>query len=194
MSNTGRYTLCPFYEHDKRLTITCEDTFRRWDSRKDKARWMDTYCDDAWKTCPYAISLLQMYDRIERGDNMAEAQHKIEALDAELRKMSIKLGMAERKIDDRDKEIRRLKHELSAARDQSMVMLARMQTTAEAYEGRFAYLMTEYGPGTFSEEAFRKWSAGKEFRIEGTDPGEDGKPTVWKATVREVEVKKSEKE
>ena len=67
-----RYTRCPFYIDENKLTISCEDVCRSFDSMDEKWTWMDMYCDTwDWMKCPHAADISEAYRKAEEGDVMA---------------------------------------------------------------------------------------------------------------------------
>ena len=79
----GRYILCPYFVSEKatRLTITCEDCIRRFDSLDEKEKHIKAYCEASWSDCPFASHMNQIYERIEEMD---EKQKMIELLKSQL--------------------------------------------------------------------------------------------------------------
>ena len=213
MPNNGRITVCPFYRDEKNNSISCEDVFRRFRWHSKKVEWMDRYCDDNYKSCPYAQDLLQMYEEIERGDEMAEEKHMIEALRKELKKTASMLGRAEKRLAAKDDDIKDLRKKKRDAEDQANywatlaknrkhqlreknaeiaklknevdVANQRLMDTCLIYEARFCYLMWRASIGSFSEASFQEWAKNKELHIEAAEKDKNGKPTVWKSVVKE---------
>lgn len=187
MPNTGRYTVCPFYLHDRTYSISCEDTPRRFELSSQKEEWMDRYCDLEWESCPYAAALLIAYDMIERGVESALEENRVEAQKKEMHKMSSMVGRLQKKLEEKEKEILELKHELHDQKERCSYLELKILTAFQSYEARFAYLMTVFSGGIMSEADFKAWSENKEFVIVGMDRDEEGTPTWWKAEVREVQ-------
>lgn len=100
-----RYTLCPYFEYERKARISCEDIYRRFDTNDEKWAWMDMYCDSEWMKCPYAIELNEAYERLEKGDVKALENHEIDALKKELKGMATKLGKAEKKLERSQKKV-----------------------------------------------------------------------------------------
>ena len=188
----ARYTLCPFFNHDKRnARITCEDTYRRFDSNEEKWSWMDMYCDNEWMKCPYAIDLSEAYERLEKGDKEALEKHEIEALKKELKSMATKLGTAEKKIERMQKKIdelravnqsftnvndslekqkkelyKRWKDTESQLKEYESKVGGQVQRIAEIYEQRLAYMIEAYTPDRkLYEEEIKEWAGEKAFAI-----------------------------
>lgn len=172
MPNQGRYTVCPFYRDHKKKSISCEDCVRTFEDRQRKDEWMDRYCDLDWKMCPYSKALWQVYEDMERGDDMAYAKHKIEALETEIRSLKTLLGKSE--------------HRYAVEKKRADEMFPKLLETAHLYEARFCYLMEMFSGGMFSEVEFQKWSDGKEFRLIASEKDADGNVITWKAEVREA--------
>ena len=103
MPNQGIH-YCPYYMTDHGMTITCEDTIRRFSSSKNKQLWMDKHCKRRknWCRCQYAKALDELY---RRTDCMSFQEGEIEYLKfcneskrAEQNKLLSALGVADRKI------------------------------------------------------------------------------------------------
>lgn len=176
--NTGRYTLCPYYKWDYEARITCEDTYRHFEDLLERCAWMDMYCDNDWMKCPFAIDLTEAYAKLEKGDDRALENQKIEAMKKELKSMSTKLGMAEKKIErlqkklDEEKELnkswqrksdedekkkRMFFDRMRKAQEERLTIEKNVYDEVEglqtAYENRMKYLMSMTG-GTF--ETFKE--------------------------------------
>lgn len=188
----ARYTLCPFFEHgERKARITCEDTYRWFDSDEEKWSWMDRYCDNEWTKCPYAIELNEAYERLEKGDVMALENHKIEALEKELKSMTTKLGTAEKKLERAQKRVDELtainksfisKNEDLEKQKRSYYEKYRKADTqlkeyerkidvqlkgiVMTYEQRMAYLIDTYCPnGKLRERDVEEWAKDRSFAI-----------------------------
>lgn len=188
----SRYTLCPYFVHEKRKArITCEDTFRWFDSNEEKYAWMDMYCDNEWTKCPYAMELNEAYDRLEKGDVMALENHKINALEKELKGMATKLGTAEKKLERAQKKVDELtainksfigknedleKQKRSyygkyrkadeQLRDYERKIDAQLKGIVMTYEQRMAYLIDAYCPnGKLRERDVEEWAKDRSFAI-----------------------------
>lgn len=208
MPNTGRITKCPYYRDEKNLSISCEDTFRRFRWPAQKNNWMDKYCDDNWQACEYAKELEGLYDEMggnEMSNKILELEHENAALKKELRKVSSMLGKATKREERKDDRIREL---MTQNRALEKVMLREKQkcadlklkldkagkdmiALADIYEGRIAYLVANFTDGTLNEEDIRKWAESFEYAMipEATEKGPDGKEVVvlWRVMTREIE-------
>lgn len=202
MPNNGRITLCPYYRDEKNLSISCEDVFRRFRWKKQKTRWMDTYCDDQWTECPYAQQLDQMYDKKEgqitvEKKRIVELEHENQELKKELRKTASMLGRSEKREKAKEADIKELRkknryleekymeyagkvRQYEAKEDRVMESLSMITSV---YEARFAYLLTVFGDGTFNEHDFDQWCRGKEFAIVRDE--KDPEARLFRAIVRE---------
>lgn len=183
----SRYTLCPYFEHgERKARITCEDTFRWFDSNEDKWSWMDMYCDNEWTKCPYAMELTEAYDRLEKGDEMALEDHKIKALEKELKGMATKLGTAEKKLeraqkkideltavnksflrknDEVEKQKRRMYEKYRKADDQLRSYEGKIDDQIKkiisVYEQRLCYLIENFTDGKVYEDDMAAWAGEK---------------------------------
>ena len=118
MPNNGRITLCPYYRDEKNLSISCEDTFRRFRWPAQKKRHLDTYCDKNWQACPHAKRLTELYSSMEGEDmnsKIKKLQHENEELKKELRKEVSMLGKSQKREQEKDELIRKLRHEKGVA-------------------------------------------------------------------------------
>lgn len=189
-SNSGRYTLCPYYEGEYKSRITCEDTCRHFDEEREKWSWMDMYCDTDWMKCPHAIALTEAYERLEKGDAMAVKEHETEALRKELNSMAMKLGRAKKRVDelrDVNQSFIRKNDDLEGQKkmyfdrwkeaDKQLKEYERkiddqIKRIVEVYEQRMAYLIDVYVPSkVFYEDDVEDWARDRAFAITGTNEG-----------------------
>ena len=208
MPNTGRITKCPYYRDEKNLSISCEDTFRRFRWPAQKNNWMDKYCDDNWQACEYAKELEGLYDEMggnEMSNKILELEQKNAALKKELRKVSSMLGKATKREERKDDRIRELMTQNRAlekvllrekAKNQELelkrVKLAKdIEALSDIYEGRIAYLMANFTDGTLNEVDLERWASSYEYVLipEATEKNSEGKEvvTLWRVMTREIE-------
>lgn len=214
----SRYTLCPFFNHDKRdARITCEDTYRRFDSNEEKWSWMDMYCDNEWMKCPYAINLSEAYERLEKGDKEALEKHEIEALKKELKSMATKLGTSEKKLERAQKRVEELQainnsfigknEDLEKQKKDYYTRWRKAQDILDKgdekvqgelsvlgniYEQRMAYLIDTYAEdGKLYEQEVEFWAGDKEFAIVH-DADEAGR--FWKVVFKQDEPEKKDEQ
>ena len=183
MPNNGRIAVCPYYRDEKNLSISCEDTYRRFRWPVQKSRWMDAYCDKGWEGCPFAQALNRLYERMGEGSmdgRELEMEHRLKASEREKRKLSSLLGKAEKREKEKDAEIRKLRKRnraleafyvknraaMDGIRELKERMRAELELLAEIYEGRIAYLMANFAGGRLDEAAMKTWLAEFEYRIE----------------------------
>ena len=205
-----RYTLCPYFNHDRRnARITCEDTYRRFDSDAEKWAWMDMYCDNEWTKCPYAMELTEAYERLEKGDVKALENHEIAALKKELKSVATKLGTVEKKLERSKKRIDELtainqsfvnknddlekgkKKYFTKWREADRQLQAyekkiddQVKRIVEVYEQRMCYLIDTFAPGKMvCEQDIKEWAGEKEFALVA-DYSEDEK-VYWKVVFNE---------
>lgn len=183
MPNNGRLTLCPYYRDEKNLSISCEDVFRRFRWGSQKKRWLDEYCDKNWQNCPHAKELGELYERMEDNVNNTDKtilgqEHKIRALEKELRKTASMLGRAEARERKKDGEIKQLRHEnrvLEQLYFKNKDLVEEKQKKYEglredfkelsrAYEAEHAYLIWKNG-GYLDLEAYHAWTHEYEYAI-----------------------------
>lgn len=186
-----RYTKCPYYQSDKRQTITCEDACRRFKSLDDKWTWMDKYCDKAWESCKFAMDMNKAYRRQEEGDITALDKEKVTALGKENSKLLSALGRAEKRISRQQKKIDELRavnksftsvnnsleqqkkdyysrwrSALDELNKVNESVMAELNKLGSIYEQRMAYLIEQYAPdGVLAEDDVAAWAGDKEFAI-----------------------------
>ena len=190
----GRYTLCPFYIDENKRSISCEDVTRSFDSDQDKRDWMSLFCDSLWEDCEYAKGLLDMYDKIDKGDEMAREEHMQRAKQTEIRALMSKLGRAEKRIEARDIEIAELRKKnkrledmrrdtyaqfrkmQSAADEQERKFYRELQKMAQLYEDRLCYMIANYTGGRLTESLVKEWAEDREYLLTYEGEGDD---IVW---------------
>lgn len=198
MPNNGRITKCPYYVGEQNKSISCEDTFRRFRWPAQKYRWMDTYCDDKWEKCVYALAIQRAYE----GGNMNKflvLDEKNKALKKELKSVSTMLGKCEKRDKEKSAVIRDLQNrnralesiaikrqmELDETRSELRKAERVISGIGEIYEGRFAYLMAKNGY-VLDEVDFKRWANTHEYAIKPSKEGENG-TVEWIVVTREVE-------
>ena len=186
-----RYTKCPYFQSEKRQTISCEDVVRRFKTLEAKWIHMDRYCDADYMSCPYAIDLQRAYEQEQKGDIRALDKEKITALQKEHAKLLSALGRAEKRIERQQKKIdelravnrsftsvnnsleqqkkdyysrwRKAQDELDKGNDSVMAELNKL---GSIYEQRMAYLIEQFAPdGILVEDDVAAWAGEKEFAI-----------------------------
>ena len=197
MPNNGRITLCPYYRDEKNLSISCEDTYRRFRWPAQKKRWLDTYCDKAWKECPHAQELDRLYERIGgKMDEREKLEHDLKAKEKELRKISAMMGKLEKREKEKDEKIRRLQRERNALESLYIKVRKELELSdnsrkrvaeenaglSQWYAGVIAYLVSEFAGGNlFLKEAYA-WLERYEYKIFENTMEKD----VWEVVAREV--------
>lgn len=93
----SRFALCPYFQSEKNLSISCEDTVRQFYSKRDKQKQLKNYCDSQWETCRYAIALNDLYERMEymktqRDRDIAALEHLAAARKKENEELRQRLG------------------------------------------------------------------------------------------------------
>lgn len=198
MPETHRYVLCPYYVTDKRENISCEDVYRTFKDGRKKYKWMRTYCEASWESCPYAKELNEMYDRIDEGEDMDKEviEHKEKAWKKEQRNLSIQLGSAKKRIERQQKKIdelmaknkelyRKWRDTNNELTNFNMKVYVQMQQLSQKYEDRMAYLLDTKCNGKMREKDVEEWAKGKEYAIVN-DADED---RVWRVIIKEEEEK-----
>ena len=104
--------LCPYYKRERKKSITCEDTVRRYSDKAEKRRMIKSYCSSRWKDCPYADALNRIYEmdipehelkeKIME-NQVKEMQKEINKLMRENGQLTKKLEVLKAQIEDRDK-------------------------------------------------------------------------------------------
>lgn len=93
----SRFALCPFFQSEKKLSISCEDTVRQFYSKKDKQKQLKNYCDSQWEACRHAIALNDLYERMDhmktqRDRDIAALEHLAQARKKENEEIRQRLG------------------------------------------------------------------------------------------------------
>lgn len=204
-----RYTRCPYFQSEKRLTISCEDVVRRFKTLEAKWSHMDRYCDADYMSCPFAIDLRRAYEKTEKGDIRALDKEKITALQKEHAKLLSALGRAEKRIERQQKKIDELRavnrsftsvnnsleqqkkdyySRWRKAQDEldkgSENVMAELNKLGSIYEQRMCYLIENFVPiKMFYEDNAKAWAGDKAFALVA-DKDDDGR-IVWKVVYQE---------
>lgn len=197
-----RYTRCPFYIDENKLTISCEDVCRSYDSLDEKWAWMDMYCDSwDWMRCPYAMDISEAYRKAEEGDVMAIEEQEIKALKKENHALRTKLGTQTKKAErlmrrlDEQKELvksyqrrnealyKKWRDAFEKVRGEDDQIWNEMVTLTQIYEQRMCYLIDTYADGKFYDEDAEAWAGDKEFKL-AVDYEEDSRK-AWKVVFNE---------
>ena len=192
MPNLDHLPICPYYRADNYKSITCEDTYRILRDERQKKAWTGMYCDSwDWMRCPYAVGMTEAYERLEKGDKDAVENHENEALKNELKKISIKLGIAEKRNRRQQKKIDELrginqslttenlnlnkqkndfyrKWRDAASHNQAFEekVFDQVQKISRMYEQRIAYLIENFVPDKrFRESDVSEWAEDKAFAL-----------------------------
>lgn len=193
MSNNGRITLCPYYRNEKGRSITCEDVYRRFETKADKKHHKFKYCCEAWQECLYAKDLNELYEKMEGEEvsNVEKLRQKCKAQEREIKKMATMLGKADKKIELLTRNNENLKvlysrwqNKAKEAHDAEIRSLEELNALSDIITGRMVYLMTMHTGGKLDEREFQKWAEDKEFALYA-EADENGKTAVWIAEVRE---------
>lgn len=192
MSNNGRITLCPFYRNEKGLSITCEDVYRRFETKADKRQHKFKYCSEAWQECPYAKDLNELYEKME-GEKMNktdELRQKCNAQDKEIKKLVTMLGKSEKKAKELERANENLQKlyvkwqdKAQKSKEAELRAFDELNALSDIITGRMVYLMVQHTDGKFDEKEYEKWAEDKEFTLYA-EADEDGKTAVWIAEVR----------
>lgn len=182
----GHYVQCPFYVSDRRLSISCEDIYRRHDSKSAKHKWMRGYCDKAWESCPYARNLSDVYNMKGAELNKELDKLRVKELQAEQRKLMSRIGVLEKKEQKYQERIQNLQAIVQKYKDRERTVSYQIDKLASMYEGFITYLLSVFSMGEFRIENYENWSKDKEFQLLATERDEEGKPMVFKAIVRKV--------
>lgn len=212
MPNNTRIPFCPFYKDEKNKSISCEDTYHVFSDVDEKYAWMDMYCDEwDWQKCPYAIDLTEAYARLEKGDEKALENQKIEAMQREMKSLSSKLGRAEKRVKRQQKKIDELRainqsfikenQRLEGLRRDEYAhrrtlqdkldkddaqIFAELQQLSAIYEQRMCYLIDKFADGFFCESDVERWAGDREFALV-RQYDEDLGDMVWKVVFKEDE-------
>ena len=193
MSNNGRITLCPYYRNEKGLSITCEDVYRRFETRAEKKQYKFKYCCEAWKECPYAKELNELYEKMEgiEVSNIDKLRQRCSAQDREIKKLVTMLGKSEKKVKELTQQNENLQKlyvkwhgKAKEAQEAELRSFNELNALSDIITGRMVYLMSLHTDGKLDEKEFQKWAEDKEFALYA-EADEEGKTAVWIAEVRE---------
>ena len=91
MSNSGHYTLCPFFKSEHGRRLSCEDCDHYFRTAEEKHEYMLMFCDRDFGACRYAIVLKALWEEIDinpvKGMELF-SEHQIQAYKKELRKVA----------------------------------------------------------------------------------------------------------
>ena len=202
-----RYTRCPFYIDENKLTISCEDVCRSFDSMDEKWTWMDMYCDTwDWMKCPHAADISEAYRKAEEGDVMAIENQEINALKKEVHALRTKLGAVtkkserpQKKLDEQRelvKSYQRKNEDLyrkwrsldDKVRKDDDKIWNELGSLSEIYEQRMAYLIDTCCPDKrLYEEDVEAWAKDREFALVFDRDDVESNPfrRTWKVVFKE---------
>ena len=192
MSNNGRITLCPYYRNEKGHSITCEDVYRRFETKAEKRHHKFKYCCEAWKECPYAKDLNELYEKMEGQEvsNVEKLKQRCKAQEKEIKKNAAMLGKAEKRIKELERANENLQKlyikwqgKAQEAKEAELRSFNELNALSDIITGRMVYLMTMHTDGKLDEREYQKWAEDKEFTLYA-EADEDGKTAVWIAEVR----------
>lgn len=192
MSNNGRITLCPYYRNEKGLSITCEDVYRRFETKADKRHHKFKYCSEAWKECPYAIELNELYEKMEGQDvsNVDRLRQKCNAQEKEIKKLVTMLGKSEKRAKELEKANENLQKlyvkwqdKAKESKEAELRSFDELNALSDIITGRMVYLMIMHTDGKLDEKEYEKWAEDKEFALYA-EADENGKTAMWTAEVR----------
>ena len=197
MSNNGRITVCPFYRNEKGYSITCEDVYRRFETKADKKHHKFTYCCEEWKKCPYAQDLNELYEKMEgqKMNKTDELRQKCKAQEKEIKKLATMLGKADKKVAELTRANENLQKlyvkwqdKAKESKESELKAFDELNALSDIITGRMVYLMVTYTDGKLDEREFQKWAEGKEFALYATETEKDEEgrdvTAVWGAVVR----------
>lgn len=197
MANNGRIALCPYYRSEKKHSITCEDVYRRFETKADKKRHKFTYCCEAWEACPYAKDLNELYEKMEgqKLNKTEELRQKCNAQEKEIKNMATMLGKAEKKVKELTRERDSLQklydkwyNKAMAAKEAEQRAFDEINALSDIITGRMVYLMVKYTNGKLDEREYQKWAEDKEFKLYAAETEENAEgrvvTAVWGAEVR----------
>ncbi|MCU7381028.1 hypothetical protein OBO34_22190 [Clostridiales Family XIII bacterium ASD5510] len=162
----GYYINCPYFQGEKRMTITCEDTMRRFYDPADKKKWIRTYCENDWGKCVHSEGMSRLYAELEDSNlsdllkRARQAEYKERAARRELKNINVEYG---KRIVERDQAER----ERDAARsiaEKKHAQIKRLQSQVEhgqavcdLQETLTAYVMHQCGLDKIDMQDFAKW-------------------------------------
>ena len=195
-----RYTRCPFYIDENKLTISCEDVCRSFDSMDEKWTWMDMYCDTwDWMKCPHAADISEAYRKAEEGDVMAIENQEINALKKEVHALRTKLGAVTKKSERPQKKLDEQRELVKSYQRKNEDLYRKWRSLddkiwnelgslSEIYEQRMAYLIDTCCPDKrLYEEDVEAWAKDREFALVFDRDDVESNPfrRTWKVVFKE---------
>lgn len=149
---------CPYYKRERKKSITCEDTVRRYSDKTEKKKIIKTFCSSRWKECPYADALNRIYDMDIPEDELKEKimEHTIEEMKKEINKLmrengrlTKKIEVLEEQIADRDR-VATKNHEMymKTLKTKESLLKAKDEQTKWLESFASAFLVVAYGEDT----------------------------------------------
>ena len=162
----GYYINCPYFRGEKRMTITCEDTMRRFYDPADKKHWIKTYCEKDWGKCVYSHGMSRLYAELEDNNlsdllkRARQAEYKEKAARRELKNMNVEYG---KRLGERDQAMRERDIARSIA-EKKHGQLKKLQAQVEhgkaichLQEALTAYVMYQCGMDKIDMQDFAEW-------------------------------------
>lgn len=102
------YVVCPYFQRERKLSITCEDTIRSYPSLEAKQNHMARYCYRFWKGCPFASRLDRIYNQDIPFKEIKEQimENKIKEQEKEINKLMSENGKLKRKVATYENQIK----------------------------------------------------------------------------------------
>ena len=80
---------CPYYQHDKRRTITCEGRLKYFGDREKKTGHLRNICEKDYRNCKYYCDMQRLYEEC-KGLDKTEASLKFKSFQLEENRKTVK--------------------------------------------------------------------------------------------------------
>lgn len=132
---------CPYYQHDKRKTITCEGRLKYFNDREKKTGHLRNICEKDFKNCKYYRDLQKLYEDCKELDK-TEASLKLKSFQLDENRKTVKhlvqqLGIMEKNVGHniaiKQGEIDKLRQELNVSHTKEGVALLELAAVMWAH-------------------------------------------------------------
>lgn len=132
---------CPYYQHDKRRTITCEGRLKYFSDKDKKAGHLKNICEKDYKNCKYYQDMQKLYEDCKELSR-TEASLKFKSFQLEENRKTVKhlvqqLGITEKNVGHniaiKQGEIDKLRKELNVSHTKEGVALLELAAVMWAH-------------------------------------------------------------
>lgn len=162
----GYYIECPYFKSERRLTITCEDTMRKYRSKEEKDSWIKNHCESDYRDCPHACKIENFYAEIEHNKlPEAEARAKLAEFKEQMTKDELVNLNREygKRVSEMDQAIKEKNAALGVAQKKHLQVkdmqahAESAQAKSELHEALTAYTMHQFDLDKINMNDFAQW-------------------------------------